>query len=1178
MALPLKTGADLYTQELIRARLQNFGGDLPEYGAGSIYFNTIDDTTVNSSNRIRYRGLRAWHSIATTDDIDALQKQLDELDFAGSEEFQSLSGRVLTIEGLFNNGKAKDAEKLGGQLPSYYAQQSALAQLRSEFDALEALLSDDTSGVIDSWNDVKEFLKGYSDMNGLEEILSAMNADIAKRALQSEVDATFATVNGNVSSIGTRVGSLETLTGNHTNQIADRYTKAETNTLLNAKADWFAEIPENSFKAIGYGYLTQGFWTAGPALSFGANSTYFAQLQAEGSGVKAIIKFRKHGASGYGDWVTLLHSDNYSDLVTTLNKQLTVPSIKIGGIVLDVVDGNLRISGNAYATGELGSGQIAEEGEGGAGGGYTAFDDSVTWADYDDSMADWLLTAYHGKLFNDRIATLENKATKVEVSNLLTSGTKIATIKVDANSYDILAPSTDWSAITNKPTTIAGYGITDTIKYNTAGIDISGDTMPLNQIGYGYTSTGWPRNAVAMSIGVLQNYWAQLQFGHAQMSFRTNVGGTISDWSNVLTNNNYEIELNKTYLRLIGGTINGSLIISDQYPIIAFTQNGVRGEGIGVNQGKLVCYNAAGTNNYEILHLNNYADYAAKKDGSNASGTWGINISGSAAKLSVNDITDGNAIGFNGIFVSQQGDSVNLPTKYGVGLQISSKDSPVGGTNMHWLTQLYSSSSNNLYYRGRINTESWSSWKQIAFTDSDITGNADTATKLKNSVNLWGNSFDGTQSLSGDISVANDCGVVSSTIAGGTIQIIGIGGSNLLSVGADACILYGVATNIYGKNIRYIVGNSLDTRVTAMTITDSGNVELAGVNNAYTKKLAVGVGGAHIIAITSGLPSLGTPAAGSLLVGSTHYGLQICTNTNDEASFIQAQRFNSADAKTLNLNPRGGAVNVGGNLAPNANNSLSLGTSSYCWSELHTINAYVSSNLGGIIPSGTTNRRWVIVHGLGGLYIQSSSYDGKSATGIINMTGYNATILTSFNVRSVLSTFSDRVLIGGATDDGSTALQVAGKASVSSLAVTGTSTFGGQSTFNAGIIVPSSQTVKIGEATLSYENGALKVDKNFFAEGEVASGKVAEEGTGGNTPSGSGLEIKTFDIASTTENQMVELSHNLGTRDVVVQIFENSQSSNYQQVFADVYYVDTAKVAINFGAAQTVPHRVIIMG
>ena len=47
--------------------------------------------------------------------------------------------------------------------------------------------------------------------------------------------------------------------------------------------------------------------------------------------------------------------------------------------------------------------------------------------------------------------------------------------------------------------------------------------------------------------------------------------------------------------------------------------------------------------------------------------------------------------------------------------------------------------------------DKYSEWKTIAFTDSDITGNASSATKLQTSRKLWGQDFDGTADVSGDM-------------------------------------------------------------------------------------------------------------------------------------------------------------------------------------------------------------------------------------------------------------------------------------------------------------------------------------------------------------------------------------------------------------------------------------------
>lgn len=224
-----------------------------------------------------------------------------------------------------------------------------------------------------------------------------------------------------------------------------------------------------------------------------------------------------------------------------------------------------------------------------------------------------------------------------------------------------------------------------------------------------------------------------------------------------------------------------------------------------------------------------------------------------------------------------------------------------------WRTQIAGSpSEQKLHARFLYNGTTWSPWKTLAFTDSDITGNAATATALKNKVSLWGNGFDGTQNLSKHIYL-HEGNNIAWTIGETNVNNIVTGSTGNFLLGSGGAQL-GYNTYLNGN---YIYLRSGKSQTIAMTITDGGNIEIAEANNAYTRKLAVGVGGVHIIATTTGLPSLGTPSIGSLLVGSVHYGLQIGTDTNDEASFIQAQRFNNNVAKSLNLNPLGGAVNIG---------------------------------------------------------------------------------------------------------------------------------------------------------------------------------------------------------------------------------------------------------------------------
>lgn len=61
----------------------------------------------------------------------------------------------------------------------------------------------------------------------------------------------------------------------------------------------------------------------------------------------------------------------------------------------------------------------------------------------------------------------------------------------------------------------------------------------------------------------------------------------------------------------------------------------------------------------------------------------------------------------------------------------------------------YSMSGNTFRRICKLNV--WQDWKQFAYTDSDITGNSATTTKLKTPVTIWGQSFDGSSNISGNV-------------------------------------------------------------------------------------------------------------------------------------------------------------------------------------------------------------------------------------------------------------------------------------------------------------------------------------------------------------------------------------------------------------------------------------------
>ena len=171
---------------------------------------------------------------------------------------------------------------------------------------------------------------------------------------------------------------------------------------------------------------------------------------------------------------------------------------------------------------------------------------------------------------------------------------------------------------------------------------------------------------------------------------------------------------------------------------------------------------------YKMLDSGNYNSYAPKLDGTGASGTWGINISGNAATATNADKLDGVHNGeltakyFSKGELLTRADTINKLMS-GIYCYING-DNPVGsvGDNAILLSfrnngrsdmfQIISDSNDcSLHYRGASNIgnsyEHWSNWRTFAFLDDNVYS----ATKLQNSRTIWGQSFNGTGNVSGNL-------------------------------------------------------------------------------------------------------------------------------------------------------------------------------------------------------------------------------------------------------------------------------------------------------------------------------------------------------------------------------------------------------------------------------------------
>lgn len=167
------------------------------------------------------------------------------------------------------------------------------------------------------------------------------------------------------------------------------------------------------------------------------------------------------------------------------------------------------------------------------------------------------------------------------------------------------------------------------------------------------------------------------------------------------------------------------------------------------------------------------------KTGSGASGTWGIGITGNAATASkwatARTITLGSylsgsvsldgstnvTLNANVVGLTSQGNKTaatgntspasgvrlyqvynnGYPTPYGNLLSV--KGDGAGELLLSW------HNANRIYYRSlRDNGDNWLGWNELAF----ITDNVASATKLQTARTIWGQNFNGTQNVSGDMS------------------------------------------------------------------------------------------------------------------------------------------------------------------------------------------------------------------------------------------------------------------------------------------------------------------------------------------------------------------------------------------------------------------------------------------
>ena len=194
--------------------------------------------------------------------------------------------------------------------------------------------------------------------------------------------------------------------------------------------------------------------------------------------------------------------------------------------------------------------------------------------------------------------------------------------------------------------------------------------------------------------------------------------------------------------------------------------NAVGGEGFKIypENNNQINFGGTGSDNTVVFG-------AASKDSRSVPTTYKFGADGKATLLGSADMLDGyhetkffrHRGAANSTSISSPPTSSDLANITGIGsyvVQHSGHSSHLlnfnceGGSTQY--IQFLADYGNILLFRCSTDSNLGQPWKKIAFTDSSITGNSASATKLQTARTLWGQSFDGTANVGGKITVGGD--------------------------------------------------------------------------------------------------------------------------------------------------------------------------------------------------------------------------------------------------------------------------------------------------------------------------------------------------------------------------------------------------------------------------------------
>ena len=728
---------------------------------------------------------------------------------SGLEAKQDIIADLATIRNNASNGATAygwgDHASAGYAKATEVATKTAFDALRSEFDALESALNDDVSGKINTWNEIVDFLDEYSGSEDLATILAGMNSDIAN---------INTIVEGHTSSIGSNASAIGVLQGYFTNGVAK-----------NATAD-------------ASGNVITSYYT--PISTHNALAT---RVTANDNNIATLFSTKADKATtlaGYGikDAYTQTETDNLLAKYVLLNA------------ANQTIKGNIRIEGNLVVTGDTASG-------GTSGGGGTSIGVSGIFVNGETRRDD----------DGDGIIVLPDYPTSLEWSAINGKPTKLSEFTDDI--------------LSGKYLLLSGGTINGNLNVNNGGVILKNgaslyfnDSTGTNRKVLRLTSNG------GLQLGSTALETSITSGGTITLSANTTVNGILSvatDITTPLINGGTPIHsgnYSSYALPLSGGTIRGGVLEIDSslasYSFLRFKDRRINSAGYadnilqiidaeghihgalglyGNSNGILYYYFGCENDSFNGNNLRIYADKVSFGESTILhSGNVGSYKAGDSAKLNgetlanvlekgkkfsrvktatQSDVADANTdlVGGGMIYTySAYGAQTitNAPAemRYGHVWEIGSNGNDVLNGQFAWDINHGSSTdtTRNLWWRAR-DANGWtnSKWHQIAFTDSNVAS----ATKLQTARTIWGQSFDGTGNVSGNLYLGSNI-----IYGGSNYNIIDISGGSGLNIG------YGIrsvgSTVYWAKSHAFYVGDSH-----ALTINSSGNVGIGTTSPEY---------------------------------------------------------------------------------------------------------------------------------------------------------------------------------------------------------------------------------------------------------------------------------------------------------------------------------------------------------